>query len=108
MITLNPEETGGWLQPFVDAHGSDPDFIAEGLAVALMEEVAAVMKERGLTESALAERMGVSKASIVRLLGAPSTISLRSIAQLGVALGLQPRVTLLHGQPDQCEEAPSS
>ena len=75
-------------------YACDPDFVAAGLALDVAEQVARIISYRGMTRTELAKRMGVSKALVTRALNAPTNMTLRSIAQLAVALDVKPVVLL--------------
>ena len=70
----------------------DPDYLAEDMAIHVAEEVARILEFRGLPQIELARRMKVSRSYVSRFLGAPPNMTLRSIANVGLALGVQPRV----------------
>ncbi len=73
---------------------NDPEFIAEGLAIKVTEEMLERLEQRGLNQSWLAERMGVSRAHISRILSAPPNMTLLTIAKIAVALEVTPDVCL--------------
>lgn len=72
----------------------DPDYIAGDLAVGLMEEACELMENQGISRSQLAARMGVTRARVTQLFNAPPNLTLRSMAQLAIALGTKPHVSL--------------
>ena len=86
--------SAGVLARYEAAFESDPDFIAETLALQITEEACRLMLESSMTRSSLASLMGVSRAYVTRILNAPPNLTLRSIAQLAVALGKRPRISL--------------
>lgn len=73
---------------------NDPEFIAEGLSIKVIEEMLKLMEERGLNQSWLAEKMGVSRAHVSRMLNAPPNMTLLTVAKIAVALGVTPDVSL--------------
>ena len=77
----------------------DPQFIAEGLSIKVVEDTLKLLEERGLSQSWLAERMGVSRAYVSRILNAPPNITLLTIARIAVALGTMPGVSLNTASP---------
>ncbi len=85
----------GWLNDLIEKFEDDPDFIAEGIAISLMEEACELMEDQGISRSKLAERMGVDRARVTRMFNAAPNLTLRSIAQLAVALGTRPHASLL-------------
>ena len=82
------------LDKYLEGYEHDPDFIAEGMAIGIVEDALRIMQEKGINRSALADMMGVKKAHVSRLLNAPPNLTLRSIARLAVALEVEPRVGL--------------
>jgi transcriptional regulator with XRE-family HTH domain len=73
---------------------NDPEFIADGLALKFTEEMLQILAQRGLSQSWLAEQMGVSRAHISRILNAQPNITLLTIAKIAVALSVKPDVSL--------------
>ena len=81
---------------------NDPEYIAEGIALGIIEDALALMKAQGVTKARLAERMHVSRAYVTRLFNAPPNLTLRTVAQLSVALGAKAVVQLqLEPKPTQ-------
>ena len=75
-----------WLDRAAGTYQRDPDFIAEGLSLELMEQATVLMDAAGITRAELAQRMGVSKPYVTRLFRAPANLTLRSLAQIALAL----------------------
>ncbi len=72
----------------------DPEFVAEGLAIKITEEILRCLDEGNLSQSWLAEQMGVSRAHVSRILNARPNMTLLTIAKMALALGLKPDVCL--------------
>jgi transcriptional regulator with XRE-family HTH domain len=86
-------DTGtGALNQYYREYEYDPDFIAEHMAMVVVEDALGIMQGRGLTRTNLANTLGVSKAQVSRLFNAPPNLTLRSVARLAVALGVKPFV----------------
>ncbi|MHB8576126.1 MAG: helix-turn-helix domain-containing protein [Dehalococcoidia bacterium] len=85
--------------------GRNPDFVAEGLALGVIEQALAIMQSQGISRSALATRMGVSRAYISRIFDAPPNLTLRSIAALALALDTSPLVDLVGDSPTRTDYA---
>ncbi len=85
------------LDDLFEAFADDPDYIAEGIALGVIEDAIALMAEQGMTKAQLAEAMHVSRAYVTQLFNAPPNLTLRTLAQLTLALGVRPVVTL---EPD--------
>ena len=95
----NVQRSGGWLNEAITEYEKDPDFVAESLAIGLIEQAIELMEARNMTRTELAGRMGVSKAYVTKLFNAPPNLTLRSIAGVAVALGAEPSVSLLPREP---------
>jgi plasmid maintenance system antidote protein VapI len=84
----------------------DPDYVAETLALQVIEQALQLMKDKGISRSELASLMGVSRAYVSKLFNAPPNMTLRSIAQLALALDAQPHAGLrLHEESSSCDSS---
>jgi antitoxin component HigA of HigAB toxin-antitoxin module len=95
------EGTSGWLDALVEELEGDPDYIASEMAIGLMEEACRLMEAQGVSRAELAQRMGVNRARVTQLLNAAPNLTLRSVAQLAIALGARPHVSLLDPCPSK-------
>lgn len=86
--------SSGWLDEYIKEYERDPDFIAEGMAIQVIEDAIRAMNKRGISRSDLASLIGVSRAYVTRVFNAPPNLTLRSVAQLALALDLTPEVRL--------------
>lgn len=82
------------LETYYAKYENDADFVAEGLAVAIIENALEIMQRKGLRRSELAQAMGVPKSQVSRIFNAPPNLTLRSIVRLALALGVEPRALL--------------
>lgn len=82
------------LARYIEEYANDPDFIAEGLSIKVVEEMLECLEEKGMSQSWLADKMGVSRALVSRILNAPPNMTLLTIAKIAVALGMTPDVSL--------------
>lgn len=82
------------LERYAQDYANDPEFIAEGLSIKVIEEMLECLEQRNLSQSWLAQKMGVSRAHISRILSAPPNMTLLTIAKIAVALGVTPDVCL--------------
>ncbi|MDO8690313.1 MAG: helix-turn-helix transcriptional regulator [Dehalococcoidia bacterium] len=98
-IEQDDTTTDGWLDEYIKKYERDPDYVAEGLAIQIIEDVIRSMQRKGISRSDLASIMGVARAYITRMFNAPPNLTLRSIAQLALALGLNPEVRLSEPAP---------
>ncbi|MDP2719347.1 MAG: helix-turn-helix transcriptional regulator [Dehalococcoidia bacterium] len=91
MVNHNLDMT---LKRYAQEYANDPEFIAEGLSIKVVEEMLECLEKKGLNQSWLAQEMGVSRAHISRILNAPPNMTLLTIAKIAVALGLTLDVSL--------------
>jgi len=82
------------LEKYAQEYAKDPEFIAEGLAIKVTEEMLECLEKKKLSQSWLAEQMGVSRAHVSRILNARPNMTLLTIAKIAVALGVRPDVCL--------------
>lgn len=75
---------------------NDSEFIADGLKAQLIEDTLLAMKEDGVTQQMLADRIGVKRQYISRILNETANFTLETIAALAVALNRIPTVKLAH------------
>ena len=84
----------GLLEKYDQDYSNDPAYVAEGLAIKVTEEMLACLEQRNLNQSWLAERMGVSRARVSRILNAQPNMTLLTIAKIAIALGVKPDVCM--------------
>lgn len=84
----------GYLDRDLSELAGDPEFVANGLALALAEDVAGAMVDAKISKAELARRMGVSRSYVTRVLDAPPNLTLMSISKVALALGLTPEIRL--------------
>ena len=82
------------LEKYYSRYEKAPDFIAESLSIAIIENALKVMKDKGISRADLAREMGVPKSQISRIFNAPPNLTLLSIARIAVALGVEPQALL--------------
>jgi transcriptional regulator with XRE-family HTH domain len=87
-------DSEGMLERYTKEYASDPEFVAEGLAIKVTEEILECLESKQLTQSQLADQMGVSRAHVSRILNARPNMTLLTIAKIAVALGVKPDVCL--------------
>lgn len=78
----------------IKKYEKDPDFVSEGLAIAVIENALYAMECQGIARSELAETMGIPKSQVSRIFNAPPNLTLRSIARIALALGVPPQELL--------------
>ena len=82
------------LAEYYAEYEKDPDFVAEGLALAIIDNALYAMQRKGITRSELAAAMGIPKSQVSRIFNAPPNLTLRSIARLALALEVKPQELL--------------
>jgi len=83
-----------WLEEIGQEYRHDVDFISEVLVLDLNEQIVDRMTARGLRRSDLAQRMGVSKAYITKVLRGNTNLTLRTLVALCLATDAIPTVQL--------------
>jgi len=71
-----------------------PEYWEEGAILDFTEALYIAMEEQGVTRAELARRLGTSQAYITRVLGGHANFTLKTMAKLALALGLQLEVGL--------------
>jgi len=94
------------LERYAQEYANDPEFIAEGLSIKVIEEMLQCLEQRKLSQTWLAQKMGVSRAHVSRILNAPPNMTLLTIAKIAVALGVTPDVCV-NAQSWRSREAPA-
>jgi len=76
------------IQAFRDDPDNDRLFLQERTMVELTELICREMQRQGLSRSELAERMGKSKGQVTQMLSGGRNLTLRSLSDMLLALGL--------------------
>ena len=71
-----------------------PEYWEEGAVLDFTEALYIAMEEQGITRAELARRLGTSQAYITRVLSGHANFTLKTMAKLALALGLQLEVGL--------------
>ncbi|MSQ13157.1 MAG: XRE family transcriptional regulator [Dehalococcoidia bacterium] len=95
------------LEKHVAEYQQDPDFLAEQIALEVVEDAFRLMTASNMTQADLARKLGVSRARISRILNAHPNLTLRSIALLGLALGAKPYAGLSQQSPETTQNGKS-
>lgn len=96
-MTRTNNETVGWLTRIEEDFERDPDYVAEGMALAFTRQILALMRDQRMTRVELAERLGVSRAYVTKVLNAPPNLTFRSVAAVSLALGATPMLVVQNG-----------
>ena len=76
-----------WWEDLNGELKKSPEFLAESLAFNLSLEMKKRMKEAGLSQTALARRLGVSKAYVSQVLAGKTNFTILSLTKIAKALG---------------------
>lgn len=77
----------GILAAEIDALRSDPEFIAELIALDVLEQAVHRMKERQITKASLAATLGISRSAVSQLFaGGPHNLGMLTMVRLAAAL----------------------
>jgi transcriptional regulator with XRE-family HTH domain len=83
-----------WFNAKLTKLKRDPEYVAEALALDIVEQVLLHMEEQGITRSQLAERMKVSRPYITQVFDTPPNMTLETVARVALAVGTTPVVSL--------------
>jgi transcriptional regulator with XRE-family HTH domain len=92
-----------YAKAFQDAK-SNAAYVAESLALDVVTSVWQIMQERGMTQKDLAETVGKNPVYISRLLNGSHNLTLRTIAEILVALGQKARIEITPASAEASEE----
>ena len=81
--------TGPTFRQLFDDARRMPEFWEEGAIMAFTEALAIVMDDQRITRTELARRLGTSQAYVTRLLSGNANFTLRTMAKLAYALGME-------------------
>lgn len=95
-------KTGTWFTDKLNEFETDLEFRTEEVIIEFTEKVVAAMRERDMSRVELAQRLGVSKAFVTKLLNGNPNLTIRTMVSLAAALGcellvdIQPRAKSSH------------
>ena len=101
------ETTAEWFQRRLRESRNSPDYILEGVILDVTEQIVAAMQQQEVSRSEVAERMGVSRAYITKLLRGEGNTTLRTLVRVALALGLRPQVSFVEPEPMDDEARPA-
>lgn len=88
------------LEGLLATYRVDPEFIAEGLAIEVLEQAIAIMRQSDVSKAELARRLDVSRSAVTHLFKQGGhNLTMLTMARLATALGTELRVGL--GEPVQ-------
>lgn len=91
------------LERFKAKYGDSDEYLIEKLALAFHAEIGKAMKRTGMTQSELAERLGVKQPYVSKLVNCSPNLTLRSLAVIAKALDSDwehPRLVGKHREAD--------
>lgn len=95
MTKKNPH-IGSTFESWLDEKGIREDVTAAAIKSVIADQIAAAMKERGLTKSRMAELMHTSRAQLDRLLDPSSgSVTLETLMTAARAVGRELRLELI-------------
>jgi transcriptional regulator with XRE-family HTH domain len=77
----------GWFKKEFDEARDTFEYKLEGLELEVTEKILRIMEEQGISRSDLAQRLGVSKAAVSKLLNNGSNMTLRRLLTIAEAMG---------------------
>jgi transcriptional regulator with XRE-family HTH domain len=80
------------LERYAEEYANDPEFVAEGLSMKVVELMLKLLNTKGLNQSWLAKEMGVSRAHISKILNAQPNMTFLTFSKIAIALGVEPDV----------------
>ena len=83
-----------FLESKLEHFEGSPDLLAQQLLIDLMEQVVGFMDTQGLRNKDLAEKLGVSRSYVTRLLEGQPNLTVKSLAGLATALGCSVNISL--------------
>ena len=79
-------KSGKWFREKLDEFQDDQEFRTEQAIIDFTERVVAAMHERGMSRVELAQRLGVSKAFVTKLLNGNPNLTIRTMVAIADAL----------------------
>jgi len=76
-----------WFSQRLEEYREDSEFILEELVLDVTEQICAAMAEQDIPRSELAQRLGVSRAYVTKLLNGHGNMTLRTLVEVAHALG---------------------
>ncbi len=97
------QEEHGWFDDILAEHDEDPEIVLYEILLDVTEKICKSMQERDISQTELADRLGVSRQYVSRFLNTPSNTTLKSIIEFAMALDMDVEITLHEASPEQAE-----
>lgn len=78
-----------WIESYIDQNQYTVEFQTELAIIDLNEKIIARMTEKKVSRAELANRLGVSKALVTKLLNGNPNMTIKTVVSLGLALDCQ-------------------
>lgn len=88
----------GWFEKEFDEARGTFEYKLEGLELEVTETILRVMEEKGISRSDLAQKLGVSKAAVSKLLNNGSNMTLKRLLTIAEAMDLNLSVNFLSSE----------
>lgn len=75
-----------WFRAKLAEFKDDPEFVLEGVVLDTTEQICKRMDEIGITRAELAQRLGVSRQYVTKLLNGKPNLTLKSLVDIAMAL----------------------
>src|ERR1700687_2475488 len=85
-----------WFREKLDEFQDDPEFRTEEVILDFTEKVVAAMRERGMNRVELAQRLGVFKAFVTKLLNGNPNLTIRTMVSIADALECKLLIDIPH------------
>jgi len=85
-----------WLQEKVNEFADDPAYLTERHLLKFTEDIISKMKEQNIPRNDLAQRMGVSKAMVTKLLRGNPNMTLKTMVTISQAINCELEVDIRH------------
>jgi uncharacterized protein YidB (DUF937 family) len=96
MTRIQKASVGSSFESWLDEQGIREEVTAAAIKAVIAEQLAAEMKEQGVTKSTMAERLQTSRAQVDRLLDPDNTgVTLETLLRAAKAVGRQIRLELV-------------
>ena len=83
---MTHKTTAEWMKEKIERYKDTFDFKLENLILDITEEVCRAMEEKGIGRAELAEKMGVSRAFISKLLNGTPNLTIKTLMKIAVVL----------------------
>lgn len=93
--------TRGSLQRAIASYEGDAEFEFEELLLDINEQIVAQLQQSGMRRSELADKLGVSRAFVTKLLSGEENVTLKTLIRVANALGTKVRFNIGPGETSQ-------